>query len=308
MRGEKESQSLAGGFSMKKNNFHRIQRVLFLILLANLLVAALKIIIGSIIKSASMTADGFHSLSDGSSNIVGLIGIHFAAKPEDEDHPYGHTKYETLAGLFIAVMLFLAAGKVILDAVKRFIEPVIPEITIESLIVLIFTLIVNIVVSVVEYRKGKELNSQILISDSMHTRSDIYISLGVLITLAGVKLGLPPETDPIVSLIVAGFIIHAGYEIFKENSDVLLDGVAINAKEISDVVLSFEDVKGVHNIRSRGSINNLYIDLHIEVNSKLDVEKAHKLAHDIEDAIKAKFKKNSQVIAHIEPYEEDAKE
>ena len=93
--------------SMEEKNFHKIRQVLFLILLANLLVAALKIIIGSIIKSASMTADGFHSLSDGSSNIIGLIGIHFAAKPEDEDHPYGHHKYETLAGLFIAVILFL---------------------------------------------------------------------------------------------------------------------------------------------------------------------------------------------------------
>ena len=294
--------------SLEEKKFRKIRQVLFLILLANLLVAALKIIIGSIIKSASMTADGFHSLSDGSSNIVGLIGIHYAAKPVDEDHPYGHRKYETLAGLFIAVMLFFAAGKVIFDAVKRFIEPVVPGITSESLIALIFTLIVNIVVAVAEYRKGKELNSQILISDSMHTKSDILISIGVLITLACVKLGLPPVIDPIVSLIVAGFIIHTGYEIFKENSDVLLDGVAIDAKEIKDVVLSFEDVKDVHKIRSRGSINNLYVDLHIMVDSGLDVEKAHKLAHDIEDAIKAKFKKNSQVIAHIEPYEKEAKD
>lgn len=290
---------------MKNNHFQKTRQVLFLVFLANLLVAALKIIIGSIIKSASMTADGFHSLSDGSSNIIGLIGIHFAAKPVDEDHPYGHHKYEVLAGLFISVMLFFAAGKVVFDAVKRFIQPVTPEITIESLVVLILTLAVNIIVSVAEYRKGKELNSQILISDSMHTRSDIYISSGVLLTLAGIKLGLPPVIDPLVSLAVAGFIIHAGCEIYKKNSDVLLDGVAIDAKEIRDVVLSFKDVKDVHNIRSRGSINDLYIDLHIVVNSELDVEKTHKLAHDIEDAIKAKFKKNSQVIAHIEPYQED---
>src|SRR5690606_22934806 len=127
-----------------------------------------------LIKSASMTADGFHSLSDGSSNIVGLIGIHFASKPEDESHPYGHNKFETLAALFISFMLFLASGKIILGAFERINNPIIPEVTIESLLVLIFTLIVNIVVSLVEYRKGKELNSQILISDSMHTRSDIY--------------------------------------------------------------------------------------------------------------------------------------
>lgn len=140
---------------MERNNFSKVRQVLFIILLANILVAILKIIIGSIIKSASMTADGFHSLADGSSNVVGLIGIHFASKPEDKEHPYGHNKYETLAGLFISVMLFFAGGKIVVDAIQRFREPVIPEITIESLMVLIFTLTVNIVVSVTEYRKGK---------------------------------------------------------------------------------------------------------------------------------------------------------
>lgn len=290
---------------MEKNNFKKVQKVLFIILLANLLVAALKIIMGSISKSASMTADGFHSLSDGSSNIVGLIGIHFASQAEDKEHPYGHSKYETLAGLFISIMLFFAGGNVILGAIERFKEPIMPEITIGSLLVLIFTLIVNIVVSTTEYRKGKELNSQILITDSMHTRSDIYISLGVLVTLIGIKLGLPIIIDPIASLVVAGFIIHAGYEIFKENSYVLLDGEAIDSEDIRDVVMSFEDVKDAHKIRSRSSLNKINIDLHILVNSKLDVEESHKLVHNIEDTIKSKFNKNLQLIAHVEPYEED---
>lgn len=288
---------------MERNNFSKVRQVLFIILLANILVAILKIIIGSIIKSASMTADGFHSLADGSSNVVGLIGIHFASKPEDKEHPYGHNKYETLAGLFISVMLFFAGGKIVVDAIQRFREPVIPEITIESLMVLIFTLTVNIVVSVTEYRKGKELNSQILISDSMHTRSDIYISSGVFATLVGVKFGLPPVIDPIVSLVVAAFIFHASYEIYKENSGILLDSAAIDAQDIRDLVMSFEDVKDAHKIRSRSSINYLHIDLHIVVNPKLDVEKSHNLVHDIEDAIKAKFDKNAQVIVHVEPDE-----
>lgn len=170
--------------------------------------------------------------------------------------------------------------------------------------VLIFTLIVNTIVSVTEYRKGKELNSQILISDSMHTRSDIYISLGVLATLVGIKLGFPPIIDPIVSSVVAVFIIDAGYKIFKENSDVLLDGEAIDSEEIRDVVMSFEDVKDTHKIRSRNNIKDINIDFHIVVDSKLDVEESHDLVHEIEDAIKAKFNKNLQVIAHVEPHKE----
>lgn len=287
---------------MKKNNYKIVRQVLIIILIANLLVAILKIIIGAIIKSASMTADGFHSLSDGSSNIVGLIGIQLASKPEDKEHPYGHNKFETLSGLFISVMLFMVGGKVIISAIDRFKNPVIPNITTVSLIVLLFTLGINLFVSITEYKKGKELKSQILISDSMHTRSDIYVSLGVLATLIGVKLGLPPIIDQIASLVVACFILHAAYEIFKENSDVLVDKSTVDIEVIRDLVMSFEQVMDAHNIRSRGSQNDMYIDLHIMVDPNLSVEKSHELVHYIEEVIKANINKNAQVIAHLEPY------
>ena len=237
--------------------------MLCVILFANLAVAALKIVVGSLINSASMTADGFHSLSDGMSNVVGLIGIRLAMKPKDSDHPYGHNKFETLAGLFISGMLFFVGGKVIYDAIGRFQNPVELDITLPSLIAMVLTLAVNIFVSVTEYRKGKELNSPILISDSMHTRSDIYVSIGVLATLIGIKLGLPPLIDPIASLIVSGFIIHAAYEIFKENSDVLVDRSVADTEEIRKLAMSFEQVKDAHNIRSRGSHHAFFIDLHI---------------------------------------------
>ncbi|HEY8363871.1 MAG TPA: cation diffusion facilitator family transporter [Tissierellaceae bacterium] len=287
-----------------EDSYKKVQRILFIILLANVLVAVLKIFIGSLIKSTSMTADGFHSLSDGSSNIVGLIGIHFASKPEDDSHPYGHNKFETLAGLFISFMLFVLSGRIFLSAIERFKEPIIPEISLESILVLIFTLITNIFVSIIEHKKGEELNSQILISDAAHTKSDIYISIGVLATLIGIKLGLPPVIDSIVSIIVACFIIHAGYEIFRENGDILVDSVAVDSNVIKDIVTSFEEVKDVHKIRSRGSKNNLFIDLHIEVDPKLDVEKSHQLVHNIEYAIRKNFNKNSNVIVHVEPYDE----
>ncbi|MFA9424468.1 MAG: cation diffusion facilitator family transporter, partial [Sedimentibacter sp.] len=223
---------------MEKNTFKQVQKVLAIILFANLFVAVTKIVIGNIILSASMTADGFHSLSDGSSNIVGLIGIQLASKPKDIDHPYGHDKFETLSGLFISIMLFAIDVKIIASAIFRFKNPVIMNITVESLIVLLFTLVINIFVCVIEFKKGKQLNSQILVSDSMHTRSDIYVSVGVLVTLVGVKLGLPTVIDPIVSLIVSVFVIRAAYEIFKANTDVLVDKSAIDIEEVKTLVLS----------------------------------------------------------------------
>ncbi len=290
------------------DNYRKVKKVLLIILFANITVALLKIIIGSIIKSNSMAADGFHSLTDGSSNIVGLIGIQLASKPKDEGHPYGHGKIEMLAGLFIAVMLFLIGIKVVSDTVIRLINPIKPMITSESIIALIITLCINIFVSKYEFAKGKKLNSQILISDSMHTRSDIFVSIGVLITLVCIKLGLPPVIDSVASLIVAGFIFHASYEIFIDNTGILLDEAVADTTEIKNIVLSFEQVKNTHYIRSRGCGNDMFIDMHIMTEPKMSVEKSHELIHNIEERIKADMNKNVQLTAHLEPFHEMSRE
>lgn len=287
---------------MENTVYKKVQQILILILFANLLVAILKIVLGTWIKSASMTADGFHSLSDGSSNIVGIIGIRLAASPKDEDHPYGHHKFETMTGLIIAAFLFVVAVNIIRQAFERFQNPVMPNITVASLIVLLVTLAINIVVAVTEFRQGKQLNSAILVSDSMHTRSDIYVSVGVLATLLGIKLGLPPIIDPIVSLVVAGFIIYAGLEIFKENSNVLLDRAVVDAEQIRQVALGFKEIHDVHKIRSRGTQNSPFIDLHILVDPDLNAEQIHALTHDLEEACRQAIHENVQLITHVEPW------
>lgn len=287
---------------MELDFYAKIKKVLWIILLANFGVALLKIVIGISIKSSSMTADGFHSISDGSSNIVGLIGISIASKPNDKDHPYGHRKYEVMSSMFIGAMLVFVSGKIILDAIYRFKNPITPTITIESLIILLFTLGVNLFVCTYENRIGKKLNSYILISDSKHTRSDIFVSLGVLVTLIGIKLGLPAIIDPITSLIVSGFILYSAYEIFKESTGVLVDQAVVDEDTIRVIVQTFDEVKGVHNIRSRGSENDVHIDMHILVDPNISVEKSHILTHEIEDKIKNDISKNTQVIVHIEPY------
>ena len=282
--------------------FKKVRRVLWIILFANLGVAAVKIVIGMLIQSVSLTADGFHSITDGSSNIVGLIGIRLAYKPVDEDHPYGHRKFETLAGLYIAGMLFFVSGKIIIEAIGRFMNPVSSNISTESLIALVVTCIINVFVCIYENNQGKRLNSQILISDSMHTRSDIFVSVGVLATLIGIKLGLSSTIDPIVSLIVAGFIIHAAIGIFKDNSDVLVDKAVVDKEKIKSLTLGFEQVKDTHNIRSRGNDIDLHIDMHIMTEPDMSIEESHQLIHCIEDQLRKETNKNVQVLAHFEPY------
>lgn len=290
---------------MNIDNYKKIRKVLWIILLANLLVALLKIVIGRLIKSSSITADGFHSLSDGSSNIVGLIGIGLASKPIDKDHPYGHKKFEVLSGLFIAAMLVFMGVKIIINGIVGFTAPKALSITPESLITILITLFINILVSKYEYSIGKKLNSYILISDSLHTKSDIFVSLGVLTTLIGIKLGLPPIVDSIASLVVAGFILNAAYEIFVSTSGILVDKAILDDEFIKNAISDFSEIKDIHNIRSRGSENNIYIDMHIMLDPKYSVEDSHVLLHRIENKLREKTNNTTEVIIHVEPYYEN---
>lgn len=285
------------------DNYKKVKKVLWIILFANLLVAFLKIIAGLLMNSNSMTADGFHSLTDGSSNIVGLIGIYFAYKPVDNEHPYGHKKYEMIAGIFISIMLLVVGIKVIIEGINRIITPVKPDVTLPFILILIVTIIINVMVSTYEYKKGHKLNSQILISDSIHTRSDILVSIGVLITLLCLKLGLPSIIDSVTSFIIAGFIFHSSYEIFKDNSSILIDTAIVDTEQIRELAKSFEPIKDIHNIRSRGTKNDIYIDMHVMTEANLSVEESHKLVHQLEIKIRNEINENAQVIVHLEPFE-----
>jgi cation diffusion facilitator family transporter len=289
---------------MNRINLKRVKYVLWVILFANLLVAFLKILFGAFVKSASITADGIHSLTDGSSNIVGIIGVTLASKPVDEDHPYGHKKIETLTSMFIAVMLVFAGMNIIKEGVLRIFNPVTPEITVLTIVTLIATIIINIFVSSYEFNEGKKLNSEILISDSMHTRSDIFVSFGVLITVISVKLGLSSIIDAAASVIVSVFIFHAAYEIFTASSGVLLDKAVVDKEKVKDIAMTFTNVKDAHNIRSRGKEDDIHIDMHIMLDPKMNVEESHKLIHDIEEKVQKELNKNTQLIIHIEPYNE----
>jgi len=281
-------------------HYRNIRYVLIMILILNWLVAGVKIIYGILTKCSSMTADGFHSLADGTSNIIGLIGIHFACQPKDEDHPYGHKKYETFFSLGIAAALFLVCFELIKKGIHRLQNPIIPEINLASFIVMLVTLAVNIFVVNYEYRKGKSLKSDILISDSLHTRADILTSISVIITLIAIKLGFP-ILDPIATFLIALFIVHAAIDIIKGSSRILCDTVVIDKKKIVEIVLGIKGVKTCHKIRTRGRPDDIYVDLHVQVSSGMHMDEAHKISYDIEEAIKQGISEVSDVVVHMEP-------
>ncbi|WP_291652202.1 cation diffusion facilitator family transporter [Clostridium sp.] len=272
-----------------------------MILIANIVVALSKIVVGLVINSSSVMADGFHSISDAASNIVGIIGIVMASKPKDTDHPYGHKKFETIASMFIGTMLLFISFNVIKSSISKLFNPSTLEVSLESLIIILITLFINIFVAFYEGNQGQKLNSQLLIADSLHTKSDIFVSIGVLIALFSVKLGFPPIIDTIVSFVVAFFILHASYEIFRDNLSSLTDKVILDEEVVVDILDEFDDIKNVHNIRSRGYKDCVFLDMHIKVDSKLSVDEAHILVHKVEDTLSYRLGKKIDVIIHVEP-------
>jgi cation diffusion facilitator family transporter len=281
--------------------FIKIRNILLVILFLNWLVAAAKIVYGFIIGSAAMSADGFHSFSDGSSNLIGLIGIWVASQPKDKEHPYGHKKYETFATIIIAILLFIISFNIIKSGVIRFFHPVVMHITITGFVVMLATICVNTVVYLYERKQSHVLSSDILAADSQHTRSDILVSLSVICALFAVNAGFP-VIDCIVSVFIGLLIAHSAIHILKESSDVLCDRAVIDEAVIKRLILDVEGIKGCHKIRTRGRQDDIYMDLHVMVDATMPIGKAHQLSHRLEEIIKSNIKDISDIAIHIEPF------
>lgn len=283
-----------------EDNLKEIKRVLWVVLFLNVSVALAKMILGIWVHSHSILADGFHSMADGSSNIIGLVGIATAMRPIDKDHPYGHKKFETFASLGIAGLLALAVVGILHEAYERVVHPVIPKVSILSFVILMVTFGINLWIVRYENKKGKALQSDILVSDAYHTRSDLYISLSVIITLIAVKFGIA-WMDTAVSLVIAVFIGVAVWKIIHHSSKVLCDKAVLDENHIVHLALQVNGVKGCHMVRSRGRQDDLKVDLHIQVDPMTVVQDAHLISHEVAAAVCRQIRGVTDVIVHVEP-------
>ncbi|OPY22265.1 MAG: ferrous iron efflux protein F [Methanomethylovorans sp. PtaU1.Bin093] len=280
--------------------YRKIRNIMILILFLNLAVSVAKISYGMLTNTLSMQSDGYHSLFDGVSNIVGIVGIQVACKPPDAEHPYGHRKFETLASIFIAVLLISVAFKIVSSAFSRFGSNDVPEVTLISFLIMIGTMIVNYFVTTYEYRSGKKLQSEVLIADSMHTKSDIYVSLSVIVGLIAIKAGFP-ILDPLIAVVIAGVIIHAGYSIIKQSASVLCDQSQLDPEDICKVAYSVEGVLQCTTIRTRGVAGNIFMDMRLGVRHDISITESHTISHLVENKLKEHFDGVQDVVIHIEP-------
>lgn len=277
-----------------------IQKVLLITLSLNWFVAVAKFIFGKSIGSTSMVADSLHSFSDSASNIMGLIGIWIAYLPQDKGHPYGHRKYETLASTGIALLLFLACFNIISMSLKRFLHPAAPDINIASIAVMLVTIIINLGVMNYERSQGERLQSDVLVNDSMHTRADIFTSISVLFSFLAVKMGIL-ILDPLIALLISGFIAKVGIRIFSQSAKVLCDSSVIDAKRIQDICSRIPGVIKSHKIRTRGRPDDVHADLHVLIDKRTKFAAAHDLSSVIEQEIRKVIPAITDVVVHMEP-------
>lgn len=280
-----------------------VRRVLWQVLWLNLLVAFAKMGYGFWIGSVSLTADGYHSFFDGLSNVIALIGLWVAAHPPDENHPYGHRKFETLATIGIGAMLALACLHVLESAYARIVSPELPEVNAGAYGVVFVTLAINWFVYRYEQRKGRQLDSAVLLADSTHTRSDLLVTTSVLASLIAAQYGFS-LLDPIVAVLIAGLIGKAAYDIIFESAMVLSDVAMIEPQDVRDVVLKMDGVLHCHEIRTRGARNHILMDLRIHVDPDMSVRRAHDIADALEDEVKSHFDGVEEVVVHVEPHGE----
>ena len=277
-----------------------VSSVLYRVLFLNLIVAAAKIALGLSTGAVSVLSDGYHSLTDTASNVVGIIGVRVAGAPPDDDHPYGHRKFETMASLGIMVFLLLVMREVLSAAWERLHTGGEPAIGTLTFIVMGGTFLVNLGVVFYERRAGRRLQSEVLLADSSHTLSDLMTSATVIVALIGVKLGYV-WLDPIAALVVAVFIAHACWEIFNSTTGILADRFVIPEEQILEVVRSVPEVIGSHHVRTRGSADFVFLDLHIWMDANMSLDKAHSLSHVVKDRLMARFPQIKDAIIHIEP-------
>jgi cation diffusion facilitator family transporter len=278
-----------------------VSRVLFHVLLLNLGVAIAKITFGYASGAVSILSDGFHSLTDAGSNIVGIIGVRAGARPPDEDHPYGHRKYETVAAAAITVFLMLVVLEVLRHAYNQLSgRSSAPDITFTGFGIMLVTVCVNIGVIRYETRGAARLGSEILLADALQTRGDVWTSATVMVALIGARLGLP-ILDPLAALVVAVFIAYSVYQIGWTTTRILSDRIVMSQGDIEAIVMNVSGVIGCHHIRTRGSADHVFLDLHVWLPPDMPLVEAHDLSHVVKDKLMTKYPQIADAIIHIEP-------
>ena len=275
----------------------------------NLALLIFKFVAGILAGSAAMVADAVHSLSDFLTDLIVLVFVRIGAKPQDADHDYGHGKYETLATLLVALALVGAAIGIIVSGALKIARWLKGETLQMPGMLALWAALLSIVVKEILYRytiaKGKALESQAVIANAWHHRSDALSSVGAAIGIGGaILLGQRwAVLDPLASIVVGAMLVKVAWELLKVSTGELTDSSLPEEteREIEDIIRSFPEVSEPHNLRTRRIGNRIAIEVHVRLDGKMSLDESHAIVTAMEKKIRERFGSATLVTIHMEP-------
>lgn len=292
----------------KRESFETVAtRVSMVSIIGNLILSLFKALAGILAHSGAMVSDAVHSASDVLSSIIVIIGVKISAKDSDEDHPYGHERFECVAAIVLAVILLITGVLIGLEALENVLGGNYGSLEIPGALALVAA-VVSIVTkeAMFWYTKGyaDRYDSGALRADAWHHRSDAFSSVGALVGILGARLGFP-VLDPVASLVICGFIAKAAYDIFKDAVDKMVDHACDQDTETAmcGCACQQEGVLGVDLINTRVFGSKIYVDLEIRADGNKTLSQGHEIAQRVHDAIELEFPKVKHIMVHVNPEE-----
>lgn len=281
----------------------RKEKVAMLSICSNTALIIMKVIAGILSGSVSIVSEAIHSGMDLLASIIAFASVRISNNPADNDHPYGHGKAENVSGVLEGLLIFVAAGMIIKEAIDKIITPTEIHNTTTAIIVMAIAVVVNIIVSKILYKVAKEEDSMALEADALHLKTDVYTSLGVCLGLILIKITGFTLLDPIVAIAVAMLIIKEAWHLVVTAFQPLMD-VTLETKELEQIIgllRSYEPkIINAHKLRTRKSGAIRIIDFHLIVDSTMSVTAAHDLCEEIETGLEGMLA-NCDIQIHIEP-------
>lgn len=287
-------------------------RVSLVSIIGNTALSLLKLLAGILAHSGAMVSDAVHSASDVFSSIIVIIGVKISAKDSDRDHPYGHERFECVAAVVLAVILFITGLFIGHNAWEQITADGVRTIAVPGVLALAAA-IVSIIVKEGMYWYArfyaKRLDSGALMADAWHHRSDALSSVGALIGIAGARMGYP-ILDPIASLVICVFILKAAYDIFRDAMGKMVDRSCDEEMEqaLRSCAAAQPGVLGVDMLQSRVFGNKIYVDIEIQADGNIRLSESHDIAEQVHSAIEAQFPKVKHIMVHVNPAPETVAE
>jgi cation diffusion facilitator family transporter len=289
-----------------KASFEKIAvKVSMVSIIGNIILSLLKLLAGIFGKSGAMISDAVHSGSDVLSSIIVIIGVKMSAKESDSDHPYGHERFECVAAIVLAVALLITGLFIGYEAVGKISSADILESEPPKMIALVAA-VVSVLSKELMFRYtqnyARKLNSDALMADAWHHRSDALSSVGAIIGIAGSRLGIP-VLDPVASIVICVFIVKAAYDIFKDATEKMVDHSCDEKteNELRECVLAQEGVLGIDLLQTRIFGSKIYVDIEIRADGSMTLSQAHAIAENVHSVIESTFPAVKHIMIHVNP-------